>query len=385
MRRIVLLVLAVVLLGLAAPAAQAAPRLACGAVVTESTKLKGDLVCPTGPALRIEPDGAPVVLDLGGHKVKGSGTGVGIAVSANGVSGAVTVRKGTVSGFATGISVAYAPGTRIDHVKLEGPGSTVAGSVGVAVKASPAYVLDHVTVTEFRNGLQVQAGDGGRVSRSTLAHNGTAVSLTPTVASLTVVRSRIRDNEQGFVLSQSAVTVVRSQVTRNGVGLSLFQSRATVRRSTIADNDTGIDGYSFESGIALSDSTVRDNGTGVRLVEYGLRGTANVIEGNTIKGNDGPGLVLDLQRSLGTPTLRIADNRFLDNGDDPVDVGVPGVSDQGLAVRVTEGAGSVVVADNQARRNAGIGIDTVGVTDGGGNTARSNGGTSQCVGVVCTR
>jgi hypothetical protein len=382
-RRIVLLGLAVVLLGLMAPTAQAAPRLACGAVVTTSTKLKADLVCPTGTALRIEPDGAPVVLDLGGHEVRG--TDVGIAASAGGTSGAVTVRNGAVTGFSTGISVAYAPGTRIEDVELVGPGRAAAGSVGVAVKASPAYVLDDATVKGFRTGLQVQAGDGGRISGSTLSRNGTAVSLTPSVYSLTVSRSRIRDNDQGFALSQSAMTVVRSQVSRNGVGISLFQSSATIRRTTIADNGTGIDGYSFESRINLSDSTVRSNGTGVRLLDYGLRGTANVIEGNTIKDNDGAGLVLDLTRSLGAPALTIADNRFLDNGDDPVDAGVAGVSDQGLAVRVAEGAGSVVVTDNQARRNAGIGIDAVGVTDGGGNTARGNGGSTQCVGVVCAR
>ena len=384
MRRIVVLGVAVALLSLSGPAAQAAPRLACGAVITQSTRLQHDLVCPTGPALQIEPDGAPVVLDLGGHTVRGTGTG--IVVGPTGASTPVTVRNGAVTGFSAAVSLTYAPGTRLQDVKLVGPGRTATGSAGVAPKASPGYVLDHVDVSGFTNGLLVVAADGGRVSGSTFSGNGTAVALTPSVYSLDVVRSRVRDNDQGFALSQSTMTLVDSEVSRNGVGLSLFQSGVTVRRTTIAHNRTGIVGSSSQSRIDLTASTVRSNGAGVLLVGYGLRGTNNLIEGNSFRGNGGPGLVVDLdERNPATASLKISDNRFRNNGATPVDVGVAGVSDQGLAVRAGMNSVSVVVADNQARRNAGIGIDAVGVVDGGGNTARGNGGATQCVGVVCSR
>ncbi|GAA3555107.1 hypothetical protein GCM10022197_07830 [Microlunatus spumicola] len=233
--------------------------------------------------------------------------------------------------------------------------------------------------------MKVTSADGGQLSRSTLSANGTAVSLTPTVHTFTAERSRIRDNDRGFALSQSAMTLLDSQVTRNGIGIRLFQSGATVRSSTIAGNDTGIDGSADASNIDLSGSVVRANGVGVRLLGFGLRGAANAIESNTFKGNGGPGLVVDLEHSNAGAALRIAENTFVDNGAAPVEVGLPGVSDQGAAIRVAADDASVVVSDNQARGNAGIGIDVVGATDGGGNTARDNDGSSQCVGVVCGR
>jgi nitrous oxidase accessory protein NosD len=385
MRRIVSVGIVVVLLQLMSPGAQAAPRLQCGAVITRSTTLKADLTCPTGTALQVESDGPAVVLDLGGHRLRGSGTATGIVASRGAGSGAITVRHGSVTGFSTGISLDYAAGSRVEDVTVVGPGSTEADSVGVRVFTSPTFVLDDVSVKGFARGLQVWDAGGGQVRSSTFSGNATAVLLTPSVLTFKVVRSRVRDNLVGFRLSQSAMTLVSSRVTGNDTGISLFQSGATVRRTTVADNGTGIYGSSNDSNISLSDSTVRDNGTGVRLVRFGLRDADNVIEDSTFKDNSGPGLVVDVVNSRKTSALRISGNRFLDNGDTPVDVGVPGVSDQGAAIRVPEDNGSVLVADNDARRNGGTGIDAVGVTDGGGNTARGNDGPSQCSGVVCHR
>ncbi|GAA3555116.1 hypothetical protein GCM10022197_07840 [Microlunatus spumicola] len=149
MRRIVLLGLAVVLLGFMAPAAQAAPRLACGATITTSTKLKADLVCPSGTALQVKPDGAPVVLDLGGHQIKGSG--VGVAISGLGNAGLATVRNGVLTGFARGVLMSDSPGSRLKDLKLVGPGSDQADSVGVEVFTSPTFVLDGVTIKGYRS------------------------------------------------------------------------------------------------------------------------------------------------------------------------------------------------------------------------------------------
>lgn len=386
MRRLLTAGIALALLVVLSPTAAAAPRLVCGATITKSTKLKADLTCPTGTALQVVPDGAAVVLDLGGHKVRGSGSGTGIVISGSSDPDApVIVRHGSVKGFATGIAVSYAPGSRVKDVSVTGPGRTEAGSIGVRVRTSPDWLLDDVTVKGFATGVLLDAAHDGLLRDSTLSGNGTGAYLSPSVFRLTVQDSRILSNDQGLELSQSSMTLLHSEVARNGTGISLFQSGATVRDSTIKDNDTGVWGNSYGSGFTLADSTVRGNGVGVQLVRFGLRGPDNAIEGSTIKDNDGPGLVVDLVDGERTPALRIEHNRFLDNGDTPSDVGVPDVADQGAAVRVAENGGSVVVADNQARRNGGIGIDVVGATDGGDNTARGNDGSVQCRGVVCRR
>lgn len=386
MRRIVLVGIIIALLQLMSPTAQAAPRLQCGDVVTKSTKLRADLTCASGPALRVVSDGRAIVLDLHGHTLSGS-TGTGVWVDGPGAStGRVTVRHGRVTGFPTGIELSRSPGARVEDLTVTGPGKDSDQTVGVMVEETPEYLLDDVTITGFHLGLEVQVGDGGRVRSSTLSGNGTGVLLVPTVRTLTVRKSRITDNDWGFRLSQSAMTVLDSRVSHNQTGIQLFQSGATVRGTTISDNGTGVFGYSNDSNIALSDSTVRSNGVGVQLVGFGVRGTTNVIEDNTIKDNDGPGLVLDLVHSTREPAaLEVTHNRFEGNGEVPTDVGVDGVADQGAAIRVAEDGGEVTVTKNRARRNAGTGIDAVAVVDGGGNTARDNDGPAQCIGVECGR
>ena len=47
------------------------------------------------------------------------------------------------------------------------------------------------------------------------------------------------------------------------------------------------------------------------------------------------------------------------------------------------GLAGVTLVNNRANRNANLGFDVNGVTDGGGNTAKFNGDPAQCDGVVC--
>src|SRR5690349_11685462 len=79
----------------AAPAAAAAAPVQCGAVLTASTTLRANLTC-TGDGLVIGADG--ITLNLGGHTVRGSGTGAGIRIDTPRQN--ITVKNGTVSGFA---------------------------------------------------------------------------------------------------------------------------------------------------------------------------------------------------------------------------------------------------------------------------------------------
>ncbi len=69
----------------------------CGDVISEDTKLKEDLLDCPGNGLEIGADG--VTLDLGGHVVNGTGTGVGIR---NPEGNDVTIKRGTVREFGTG-------------------------------------------------------------------------------------------------------------------------------------------------------------------------------------------------------------------------------------------------------------------------------------------
>jgi hypothetical protein len=57
------------------------------------------------------------------------------------------------------------------------------------------------------------------------------------------------------------------------------------------------------------------------------------------------------------------------------------VINDGIYVDVTQGPAKITA--NHADGNAGHGIENIGGTDGGGNTAASNHTAPQCVGVAC--
>lgn len=69
---------AMLVVGAPVSQAGAAPRPACGAVVTTNVKLTTDMTCPGGGLIV---DGAGTVLiDLNGFTIRGTGTGTGIAI-----------------------------------------------------------------------------------------------------------------------------------------------------------------------------------------------------------------------------------------------------------------------------------------------------------------
>ena len=80
--------------------AQAAPAVACGGTITTNTTLTRSLTC-SGNALTLAQG---VRLDLGGHTVRGDGTGAAIAVLAESSSGTTTtIVNGRVTGFVDGV------------------------------------------------------------------------------------------------------------------------------------------------------------------------------------------------------------------------------------------------------------------------------------------
>src|SRR6478735_9655403 len=87
----------IVLLGGAPPARAAS--IGCGTTVTADTTLTSDLKC-SGDALTVVPG---IRLNLGGHTIKGDGTGTAIRVLAEPAQSNTTITNGRVSGFADGI------------------------------------------------------------------------------------------------------------------------------------------------------------------------------------------------------------------------------------------------------------------------------------------
>jgi hypothetical protein len=227
-------------LGALPASASAGPGdVACGAVVTNDVQLDTDLDCP-GAGLIV---GAPgIAIDLAGHTVRGSGTGVGIENP--GEHDGVTIRGGTVRDFTIGIDLLAMDQGRVDGV-------TVAGnSVGVTVQRSAGVELDRVTATDNSfSGIEVNFSE----------HT-------------TVRRSIVTGSSQGGIIDRAsfASRYERNEVTGNGFfGMEITQTdEAALDRNVVSANaGDGIRLGFAATGVTLDRNRTNDNGAGGLVIE----------------------------------------------------------------------------------------------------------------------
>src|SRR5687768_17032107 len=103
----------------------------CGTVVTTDITLTEDLGPCVGDALIAGAD--DITIDLGGYTISGTGTGAGVRVAQH--SG-VTVTKGTIQGFHTGVVLDESTDSTVSKLVLRDNvrGVNVAGSDGNLVE-----------------------------------------------------------------------------------------------------------------------------------------------------------------------------------------------------------------------------------------------------------
>ena len=203
----------------------------------------------TGTAVTINVDN--VVLDLGGYTLDGNGAGLGTQATGIGSPGRsnLTVRNGTVRGFANGIQLTATPGTtrgnvvqgiRADRNTVVGIG---AGGVGVLI----------------RDNLVVETG--GSTSASTFRAYGISAFLAP--------GGIVRDNEvvgttnadpasfdYGIYAANSDDVVIERNRVRNPTAspaysfgiLVTFGDNIAVVDNRVSNVDTGLDYASSATG-----------------------------------------------------------------------------------------------------------------------------------------
>ncbi|HEX2043894.1 MAG TPA: right-handed parallel beta-helix repeat-containing protein [Acidimicrobiales bacterium] len=164
------------LLGLVVAAPAAANHLTCGQVVTASTSLHSDLVCPDGNGLVLQGNG--ITLNLNGHTIRGRletrQVTQAAALGDNGVLGApYTVR------FAPG----QFAGVRIRGTRnrVVGPGSIRNFAAGVVIQGGSANTVTRVRVEEnlgppgtndLGDGIVVFDSVGNYITGNTVRDNG---------------------------------------------------------------------------------------------------------------------------------------------------------------------------------------------------------------------
>ncbi|MDT0166597.1 NosD domain-containing protein [Actinotalea sp. AC32] len=340
---------------LAGPAAAAERVTACGTVVTGDAVLTNDLTCTTGDGVVLLPGAS---LDLRGHRLTGHADGRGVVVP---VDGDVSVRRGTVDGWGTGVAVAASEEgsggtTAVDRIRLRDNGTGIDGSSSAWWAGGVTFTITSSHVEHNGTGLSAVLASFFDVATSVLADNGTAAHMNS--SGIRVVDSRVVRNGTALFCDESFCEIERTVVRDNGTGVDTRAFGATVRDSTLVGNTVAVASFTSWGPVELTGNTFRDNGTAVQL-----SWSSSTVVGNTFVRN-GVGYVADGDDPFFTNHLEA--NTFTRNGD--------GI----LAVH-----GGTTVQDNSAVRNTRWGIHAPGAVDGGGNTAWRNGTEPQCVGVVC--
>ncbi|MEE3703887.1 hypothetical protein V2H43_10775, partial [Pasteurella multocida] len=229
---VVSLVMASALVGEAASAAP--PSLVtCGSLLTQDVTLSADLSCPTGDGLIL---GTDVTLDLGGHRLIGSGSGIGVQISPDS-TGSNTVRNGTVQNWHIGIAF----------------------EDGVSHPAVPHHVTDVTLQSAPFEGLP--STQFTRLTAIDSSVDGAFGALTMIDSTLT--RSPISVFQASLAINNS--TLVESPLE------DVFESSATVDSSRMDGKGVTVLGRFTGSSLTITNSVV--NSFRAPLTAFGARVT----------------------------------------------------------------------------------------------------------------
>jgi parallel beta-helix repeat protein len=368
----------------------------CGQTITKSVKLTSDLLNCSGTGLIVGADN--VTLDLNGHTIGGTnkrtpGTaGVQIDKHAN-----VKVVNGTITGFYfSGVGVTNARGAVLSKLTVRNIGSGCKqGDVCAGIflfQATGTKILDGTVSNRVQafaqvNGIDVESSpdtlvQGSRIDRNPgegisvfqsprsrfvgneFGNNGKeGLHVNSSSDSTLVSGNRAHGNQTAGIAvgASSKLRVLGNSVSGNGeVGLLLFDlAGGLVRGNRASGNPDGIVLYAGQAGVA----------------QYGGKHGAmnNQLIGNSATKNAGAGILVrgDGGKDVASANL-LSGNIANSNGRDG------GIVFEGSAT-------GNKLRGNTANANKGHGIVALrGTIDAGGNRARGNKRTPQCVGVRCS-
>lgn len=381
--------------GLLVPAAPAAAvgGVECGQVISQNVVLMKNLTC-AGNGLLITA-GTNVTVDLNGHTIRGSGTGVAISNDTSGYSryiAGLTVRNGTITGFNTGVDARFI-GTgscstptgqvQLDSVRMLNNGT---GLTTHFICGAPLSVISN---SLFRGNTSAGAVvTQAAVTNSTFDHNGIGLANygSGSVAGpADVTDSTFTSNGKGVTCWDGAVDIASSSFRDNTVGVGGPVGRSTYICYPLTVTDSSFSGslvgisHSYVSQGGITGSKFTDSTVGIEMLA--APATDYTVAGNTFADNGAAGLYLDaFAPSASWPPIPITGNTFKDNGFAPAGWVTPSGSPLNAGLWTNTG----LLTDNVAKDNAGYGIEAYGVVDGGSNIAKGNGAPGQCLGITCT-
>lgn len=368
-----------VALGGGTAAAAPTPGVTCGSTLTTDVTLTADLHCPSGNGILL---GSNVTLDLGGHSLVGSGSGVGVQTAFLS-QGGNTVRNGTIENWDAGVVFQETPpdGTPYTLSDVDLVHAPVRHSLGLTtLYVTRVDAVDSTIVGEYSSHLAITDSTLTRsdveVLFAAIATITDSVLLQTTVsayqAGVTIDSSRLDGKGISALgsVSESIITIADSDVKNYARPIGGFWGGATITGSTFTDMAGGVLG-DVSSGFAPDGPSEIVGNTFTRSGVV-LRGNVPmIVENNTFKHN-----TIGVEFTLPAPWADVPPP----TADGSRAVGNILTKNSGTGI-LTELPG-LQVGDNTAIRNGGYGIYAPGAIDLGGNVAYGN-ALGQCVGVVC--
>lgn len=307
-----LVTLATVGVMLFVPEAAGAGAVACGEVITRSTRLSADVGPCQGPGLIIGADG--ITLNLGGHSVVGTfDQGEGAQAPGIDVTGrrGVTVTTGRVAGFEAGIVIDGGGGHTVSSMTIEdnvGPSDLFEALLGdgIAVFASGANRITGNIVR--RNGrfdgiAALGAGtDGNLVENNVIENNfgsgedipvgsgfglifNAFLSFPSPTPSVSLVGNRVRGNS---VIGNDTSGITSINNIEGDILDNLVFNNGRGPTAQASGYGSGIDLEHRPTGTVKASLLIQGNrahGNGVSGIRVGVNSLDNRILGNDARGN----------------------------------------------------------------------------------------------------
>jgi parallel beta-helix repeat protein len=239
------------------PAARSANDL-CSTTIVADVTLDQDLVC-AGNGLTIGADG--ITVDLNGHTIAGSGSGVGIVVSGR---SDVEIRRGRLTNFPVALRMNGSSGVEIERVEFVGNLEGIdlqAGSVGNSIKANvfrdsatraimlrqgaTDNVISFNAFSRSRLGIQVFAGADNTITNNVITGSTVAGVRLGVLATRNTIRNNLIVSSHavpGELIPAGAVEIVVMGTT-SATGNDLL-------RNWLLQNDCGLKGPTAGNTVA---------------------------------------------------------------------------------------------------------------------------------------
>lgn len=340
-------------------------RVYCGQTITASITVANDLTC-SGNGLFVGADN--VTIDLGGHVLRGDGTGVGVTITSQypDLLTGDTVRDGAIRGFGSAVSLEAVSGTVLDDLTM----TNDAGTSGQVIATVPEEYVVNLQVLHSRitgdMGYSVVAGERVR-----------GITFADTL--IEGLKTDIYDND-GPVFDHdvfknaplSTSLTFRSIVTHSRFIHSPVVSGGALPGDVYQDDVfTGADvalNISDMFSEQVTDNVFADNRIGVWLGNP-YRNNNDSVTGNLFLNNKAVGVLVDTV-SHDPMKMTISGNIAIGNGRSPAGATDSAGNPIAGAIHIYGPSSGPTVTDNRTVHNSGYGLWTVpGTVTSSGNVS----------------